>query len=698
MLKSKQDKNYAFLVRPSLGMIDFLPAPFPLSVLAFFIGCLGYFYAPSELSSLLIWGLALINALGLMLLWQQQHFLGIKCCLIGLGLTCGAGYSQITTQLLWSQSMQLVQSAQQWSVRGIVTDKEIMSDARVRLRLEEVTLNQTALRGAIRISAALAPEKVNVGNRLYTRAVLFTPSPPMVPGGFDFQRWAFFQGIVASGYSVMTPILDTPEMVNSNVWDDLRARVQQAITRDFAPQQSALVRTLLLGDRAGLSEQQWQQFRLAGLSHLLAISGMHIGMVALSVFAFIRAAAALVPRLVLFYPIHRYAALIAVLMAAGYVGLAGGSVSATRAFLMLSLFMLGIVWETQTLRFHSLACAALLIMLYAPHTVTSPGFQLSFAAVWVMVAYYTRPRNIRTKRFYSPIFGGKVLRMIGDIALCTLLITVVTAPILWWHFQVLYPWGVVGNLLALPLMSVLVMPLIFIYFLSILSGLSGLVAPWLSLVLDGLMAWAQLVGRLPYAAWNLPTIPLVSVGLFSLISHVLILHWRRLEISHYVTLACAFAVGVLWLQHNPQARAIVLHAEKTLVIADQQSWMFLGQDISQFHQQQFQQYWRIPQQPAPTTTTFDFAGWQCSRHDKARPISCLLSTGDAEIWFKNNVLSCGKVREESSENICAMLAQAISSNVPSCATFFGFTQQKIWLNSSCTGRPWQQLPFFAITF
>ena len=156
----------------------------------------------------------------------------------------------------------------------------------------------------------------------------------------------------------------------------------------------------LTGARGAIPKATLTAMRNSGLAHLLAISGLHVGLVAGLLFFGVRALLALVPALALRYPIKKWAAVAAGLGAFAYLALTGATVPTQRAYLMVGLVLLGVLLDRNALSFRLVAWAAVVVLAVAPESLLSPSFQLSFAAVAALIAAYEMLRD-RFRRLFA---------------------------------------------------------------------------------------------------------------------------------------------------------------------------------------------------------------------------------------------------------------------------------------------------------
>ncbi len=194
---------------------------------------------------------------------------------------------------------------------------------------------------------------------------------------------------------------------------------------------------------------------------MLAISGYHMAVVAGIAFFFIRAILALIPSFASRHPIKKWAALGALATGAFYLVLSGASVSTQRAYIMIAIVLIGVMIDRPALTFRTIAIAAFVVLLLAPQAVVHPSFQMSFAAALALIAAYQfglpwRADAGTPAAARMALWGG---REVFGLIMASLVAGLATTPYSAFHFHRLAPYGVLANLLAMPVISVWVMPM-----------------------------------------------------------------------------------------------------------------------------------------------------------------------------------------------------------------------------------------------
>jgi competence protein ComEC len=347
----------------------------------------------------------------------------------------------------------------------------------------------TAFNGTARLNWYAQSTPPMDGERWRLAVRLKQPHGFSNPGGFDYEGWLFQQRIRAVGY-VRTDTANRRIAAGSIAGiDRLRNRLLLAFS-NLQPRPSlALIKALTIGDRSGISAQQWSTLTATGTNHLMAISGLHISLVAGLVFALARAGLSACGRLAALLPASRAAALFAIGAALAYAYLSGFGIPARRALVMVTVFMLALLTSRRAPLLRVIGIALLATLLFDPLSVLSAGWWLSFWAV-LIIAW---------------VSSGRVGR--AGIAQRWLLIHVVLAfgmlPLLLVFFQQASLIAPLANIIAVPLVGLLVVPLaLFAVVLFIIFEPAGIALLEISATLIQL-CWPALqwLASLPHAIW-----------------------------------------------------------------------------------------------------------------------------------------------------------------------------------------------------
>jgi len=262
-------------------------------------------------------------------------------------------------------------------IEGRIVDMDRSASDALRLTLDQVVLDD--------VRPSRTPARVRVS--LHGQQGFITPEPGMVviltghlsppggpvePGGFDFQRHAWFQGLGAVGYT-RTPVL-TLEPPGEGLWMfKARMGLSDRVQAGLPGEAGAFAAAIMSGDRSGMGQETLRALRLSNLAHLLAISGLHMGLLAGFVFAAFRVGFSLIPAVGLRVPAKKISALGALAVAAVYLGLSGGNVATERAFVMAAVALVAVMADRRVLSLRAVAVAAVIVLVLRPEAVLGPG-------------------------------------------------------------------------------------------------------------------------------------------------------------------------------------------------------------------------------------------------------------------------------------------------------------------------------------
>ncbi|MGI9501211.1 MAG: ComEC/Rec2 family competence protein, partial [Geminicoccaceae bacterium] len=335
----------------------------------FGLGIAIYFALPTEPSFWTVPLLLPLLALGAAFVWRQARAVGrlgpatLLSAMIVLMLL-GLGSAQWRTYRIDAPTLER-RGAYQVEGEVLLVEARVKGDRLVlgELAIEDVPADATPAK--IRFSRRKAEPPLVPGDRIAVRAMLMPPSPPSEPYGFDFARRAFFQQLGAVGYS-----LGAPDIVDhATGWTlarslaTLRQRLAEHIGEAIPGAAGAVATALLTGLRGAIPDYVWQDMQAAGMAHLLAISGLHLGLVAGTVFFSARIVMALIPPLALRWPTKKVAAGIALATAFIYLLLTGATVPTQRACIMTALMLLAVMVDRNPFSMRLVAFAALVVLV-----------------------------------------------------------------------------------------------------------------------------------------------------------------------------------------------------------------------------------------------------------------------------------------------------------------------------------------------
>lgn len=350
------------------------------------------------------------------------------------------------------------------------------------------------------------------GSWVHVLAVLMPPPGPSIPGDYDFGRWAYFQRIGAVGYVYGRPKPLAPlraQTLGERIRGDLE-RLRTAMTehvRAIVPgREGVIAAALITGERVDIDPDDQSAFRDSGLMHVLSISGLHLALAGGVFFWVIRALFALFPRIVLFHPVKKWAALAALAGSTFYLLISGCEPPAVRSWVMLAFMFGAILIDRPALSMRSVMLAAVVIILFTPENVLDPGCQMSFAAVTALIAFAewqsSRARDEERKTLWR-----RVRRYVLGICITSTIAGLATAPIAIFHFDRASPFGIVANLAALPVVGAVIMPAAVAAMVAMPFGLDTWPLVVMGKGVAAMLAIAHWVADLPGAGTLVPAWP-----------------------------------------------------------------------------------------------------------------------------------------------------------------------------------------------
>ncbi|HWV20300.1 MAG TPA: ComEC/Rec2 family competence protein, partial [Devosia sp.] len=472
-------------------------------------------------------------------------------CLLALhGLAFGTTMLAVPAYGTYEARVDEVLSSDPNGIRAVVSSMRPMGDARA-LRIQRA-----------RILLPAEP-KVEVGDVIEARIRLAPVPGPILPGAFDGQFHAYFSGIGAYGNAI-GPV----ELVRQGDSGDIARRVQalrnhigERIDLALEGASAAIGRAMVMGDQSAISDETRDVMAASGLAHVYSISGLHLSIVAGGIFWLLRLALASLP-ISLTWPNKQIAAMAGLSAAFGYLLLAGGmdNVPAFRSTLMLALIFGAVLAGRRALTMRNVAIAALAIIVIDPASIFRASFQLSFAAVLALIGIYELPR-------LAPLGAGgsveRAIRFISATAWTSFVAGAATLLFSAYHFQQTAPLGVLGNVLALPFVSLIM----WFGVLAILAMPFGLDGPFLKLMgwnIDRMVDVAELV-----AGWSTALTGNPILAGWTLLAGLVALAWFAFIEGRWRLLAPAIALPVvLLLGFAPRPDVLIADTTQAVAVRD----------------------------------------------------------------------------------------------------------------------------------
>jgi competence protein ComEC len=469
--------------------------------------------------SLILFVLSLGLILGSMFAARFSPKWQFVLCLL-LSVVFGFSWASITGHMLLANELDPALEGQDVVVEGVIASLPESQNRRVRFEFKPDSIlkdgKTQTLPGKLLLSWYQQPPVLHVGERWRLQVRLKKPHGFMNPGGFDYEGFLFRKGIRAKGYVRKAKAVNQrlTEASMDYPIDRVRQHLREKLNKTLGDHDlKGIVMALAIGDRQQITRSQWEVLTRTGTSHLVAISGLHVGLVAGFAFFAVRRLWRLSAKAVLIWPAAKAGAIAGLIAATIYAMLAGFSVPTQRALVMVAVVMLAVILQRRTQVSSLLALALLLVLMIDSMAVLAPGFWLSFAAVAIIL--------------YG--MGG---RLGGESGWRKW----------WWH------WGRVQWLVTVGLFPVLIL---LFQKASVVSPLANLVAvPWVSVVTVPLtLLGTTFLGLVPILAELFLSLALWSIDVLWWVLQVFsdwsFAQWMQAVPSTWA-LVCAM-LGLTWL-------------------------------------------------------------------------------------------------------------------------------------------------------
>ena len=504
--------------------LAFFPG-FNTAVIAFAIGIAVYFAWPIEPDWRVAAALCIVSGGAY---WALRSKIGAGLGSVGLIFMLALGIGRGVWHSAAADAPRLPQAERTYRIEGWVSaiEKSGKSERFVveTLAVRGMTAADRPKRLRIRITKRPDPP-ISVGETINWLVAAKAPPAPVVPGGYDPGRAAYFKGIGGFGFGYGAPEAQADAELG------LRENMRRAVARwrygladrvmAKAPEETAgLQAALMTGVRRYIPAEQTDNLRVAGLAHILAISGLHMALLAGGTYSALAFFLACILPLSRRYDVRKFAAMAAIGAASFYLILSGASVATQRAWVMSTIFFLAIILDRRAVSMRSVCVAALITLALHPESLISVGFQMSFAAVAALVAVYQAWQTYRPA-FSRRSLGRRVVDFISSLSVTSFVAGLATGGFALFHFNRFASYGFAGNLLAMPLFSLFVMPLAVVSLLLMPLGLEAYPLFLMGKALEPILRAAEWVAAWPGAMayigaapnWVLPVYGLGFVAL-----------------------------------------------------------------------------------------------------------------------------------------------------------------------------------------
>ncbi len=429
-----------------------------------------------------------------------------------------AGFTNIQLRSVYISQQLPVVTERSVYLRGQILKRDVNYRGRPRIVLGNMeNLAGDKIKGRYRLTILSNNKTLDVGKCVELVAEVAPVMKANLVGGYQPDRNLFFEKINGGGYVVSGVFeIDCSKKLgffttNINKW---RREVTAMIAEKLPLEEASVASAIITGNRELMTQEQIAAYRDSGLAHFLSISGLHMSMLAGLMFFFVRFVMACIPALALRYNSKKAAAVLAMFISTIYLCISGAAVPTQRAYIMTFVVLLAVLCERQAISMRVLAIAAMIILIISPQMLINISFQLSFAAVVGLVAFYERcgrkmERYLAGERIGTTrkLLRGAMVYFIG-IIVADLVASLATLPLVIYHFNRVSLYTSITNCVAGPIIGFVIMPAILLVFITMPLGISWLplkVAGWGIGLINGLTAW---VASRPHAIAEVYSFPL----------------------------------------------------------------------------------------------------------------------------------------------------------------------------------------------
>ncbi len=423
---------------------------------------------------------------------------------------------------------------QKWHITGTVVSQPVPRSNHLKFlmtveRIEAADVSRPVA-GRIRVTVIGAGCGFFRGDRISFESRIREPHNFNNPGGFDYKRHLAFQEVWATAYSPLESVTILSQRPRSGIgnWiDRMRERILELIDTTPVGEHRGVLAALILGERRRLSPETTVSFQRVGIGHLLAISGLHIGIVASTVFFLLSRILSRIPWFLWNAGTRKWAALGTFFPVLAYAVLAGMSPSTQRALAMVGFFLLTFLYGRDQDLLNTLAVAAMSILVVYPPVFISASFQLSFTAVFAII--YGMARVPLTPLPLSAPVTSRVLRRFILFVLVSVWAILGTLPLTMFYFNQVSLIGILSNCLFVPIIGFGVVPsgLLAAFLLPLSSNAAAAIMNLAAAVLAQTLKLVSLMSQLPFAAIQTVTPSLFEIACYYLLFFSVVVLIRR---------------------------------------------------------------------------------------------------------------------------------------------------------------------------
>lgn len=501
-----------------------------------------YFLLPLEIS--IWWTLTIIELMIFAAIFFRYYNTFLAWLMIGAIFVLG--FANIQLKSVYLNHPREIKTEEKIYVSGRIEKIDYNYRGSQRLLIDNATnFDGDRHLGTLRISLRTKDSGFKVGQCVEMAANLMPVSKPGMVGGYQFDRKAYFEKMDANGYALSQvseiDCLDKASLSSrfSYFVDKLRGKIIHHIREVLPADQASVTAAIVAGEQGVISRKIIQNYRDSGLAHFLSISGLHMSMIAGLMFFFVRLIIAFIPPLALRYDSKKIAAVFAILISIFYLFISGSEIPAQRAFIMNFIVVLGIFLGRKAISMRTISWAALIVLIISPQALVGASFQMSFAAVVALIAFYEKYAG-KLQSFLNGDKNGsnglliKTVKIIWiyiiGILVSDLVASLATMPFAIYHFNKISIYTTLANLLAGPVIGLIIMPFVLIALLVMPLGLDYWPLKLVGFGIEQVNNITAYVASLPNAGYQVLSMPwwgLILIVLGGLWLCIWNMPWRK---------------------------------------------------------------------------------------------------------------------------------------------------------------------------
>lgn len=545
------------------------------------LGILIYFFLKKEPN--IIYILSIISTL-LIVLYFKRTLLIITLIIISLGFaainirSCLLYVPKLTEEIKYATIIGKIEAITVLPVG----DRIILKSTEIRKNSFKLSLPK------VRLVVKTGLNKAKIGDVVIIKANIMPPPESVVAEGYDFARSSYFEQIGAVGYNIapIKVLKKNQGNILTNYIANLRKNIEKQVIKLLGKDIGGVATALMIGEYNLINRTILNNMRIAGVSHILSVSGMHLSLAAAIFFYTVRLL------LNLFYPIFyranikKIAAFMALLGSFGYLLISGMQVAAVRSFIMTSMIIIAVMLDRTANPARSLAFAAIIILIFRPEVVVNPSFQMSFMAVLALISCYSLYKKYLSPKVQSWSLVTKFFFYILSTAFSSLIAGLATAPFVIYHFNQYSNYSVIANVIAVPITSFLVMPCVVLSFILYPFHLMSVALVPMGYGIKMFIAISNLIAEWPYSVK--PIHFMSNFTLFIMTSGMLILYICKTKLRFAGMLLMVIAGIMTYTQLMPDL--IINSKDNTFLINNKNAVILSSKQIPKYTREAWLHY------------------------------------------------------------------------------------------------------------